>query len=77
MVLEVEHSTLGRVETLGLPVKFSRTPGKVRAGAPIYGEHTRAVLREYGFEAAEIATLEQEGAVIAAQSPNIRPEKVA
>src|SRR6516162_10018268 len=76
MVVEVEHSTLGPVKTLGLPVKFSRTPGKVRTGAPIYGEHTRAVLREYGFGEAEIAALEQEGAVIAADS-RTRPEKVA
>ena len=29
MVVEVEHTTLGPVKTLGLPVKFSRTPGKV------------------------------------------------
>src|SRR5438128_2043440 len=64
MVVEVEHTTLGRVETLGLPVKFSRTPGKVRTGAPLYGEHTYAVLREYGFDAAEIAALEREGAII-------------
>ena len=49
MVVEVEHSTLGRVKTIGLPVKFSETPGKVRKGAPLYGEHTRAILREYGF----------------------------
>jgi crotonobetainyl-CoA:carnitine CoA-transferase CaiB-like acyl-CoA transferase len=76
MVVEVEHSTLGKVETLGLPVKFSRTPGKVRTGAPVYGEHTRAVLREYGLDDSEIAALEQEGAVIAAQS-RARPEKVA
>jgi crotonobetainyl-CoA:carnitine CoA-transferase CaiB-like acyl-CoA transferase len=46
MVVEVEHSTLGLVKTLGLPVKFSATPGKVRTGAPLYGEHTRGVLRE-------------------------------
>src|SRR5262245_22689517 len=40
MVVEVPHTALGPVETLGLPVKFSRTPGRVRSGAPIYGEHT-------------------------------------
>ena len=34
MVVEVEHSALGPVKTLGLPVKFSATPGKVRTGAP-------------------------------------------
>jgi crotonobetainyl-CoA:carnitine CoA-transferase CaiB-like acyl-CoA transferase len=72
MLVEVEHSTLGPVETLGLPVKFSRTPGKVRTGAPLYGEHTREVLAEHGFTAAEIARFEQEGAVTAVPYPPAR-----
>ncbi len=63
MVVEVEHSTLGKVKTLGLPVKFSQTPGKVRTGAPLFGEHTRAVLTAYGFDADEITALQNEGAV--------------
>jgi len=65
-VVEVEHSSLGRVKTLGLPIKFSQTPGKVRSGAPRYGEHTRAVLSAYGFDADEIAALREEGAIAAA-----------
>jgi crotonobetainyl-CoA:carnitine CoA-transferase CaiB-like acyl-CoA transferase len=69
MVVEVEHTTLGRVQTVGLPVKFSQTPGRVRTGAPIYGEHTRTVLAEHGFDEDEIAALEREGAVVAATGP--------
>jgi crotonobetainyl-CoA:carnitine CoA-transferase CaiB-like acyl-CoA transferase len=49
-----------------LPIKFSQTPGKVRSGAPRYGEHTSAVLSAYGFGADEIAALRQEGAIAAA-----------
>jgi crotonobetainyl-CoA:carnitine CoA-transferase CaiB-like acyl-CoA transferase len=66
MVVEVAHSSLGNVQTLGLPIKFSQTPGKVRSGAPLYGEHTHAILSAYGFDADEIAALQQEGAVAAA-----------
>ncbi len=66
MVVEVDHSTLGPVRTIGLPVKFSGTPGKVRRGAPLYGEHTRAVLTEYGFGDDEIAALERERAIVTA-----------
>ncbi len=76
MVVEVEHSAIGPVKTLGLPVKFSRTPGKVRTGAPVYGEHTRAILRDHGFGEEEIAALEAEGAVIA-RSPGASRQKVA
>jgi len=76
MVVEVDHSTLGPVKTIGLPVKFSETPGKVRTGAPLYGEHTSAVLREYGFTDAEIQALEKEGAV-AARDVDRHPEAAA
>jgi crotonobetainyl-CoA:carnitine CoA-transferase CaiB-like acyl-CoA transferase len=65
MVVETEHSALGLVKSLGLPVKFSATPGKVRTGAPLYGEHTRSVLREYGFDDQQISAFEKEGAVVA------------
>jgi crotonobetainyl-CoA:carnitine CoA-transferase CaiB-like acyl-CoA transferase len=66
MVVEVEHTTLGPVKTLGLPVKFSQTPGKVRSGAPLYGEHTREILAEYGFSSDEIDAFAREGVVTAA-----------
>src|SRR5829696_6744978 len=65
MVVEVPHTALGPVKTLGLPVKFSETPGKVRTGAPLYGEHTRAILAEYGYSPHEIERLVTEGAVVA------------
>lgn len=65
MVVETHHLTAGAVKTLGLPVKLSATPGGVRRPAPVYGEHTREVLREHNFSAAEIARLIAERAVIA------------
>ena len=67
MVVEVEHARLGPVATLGLPVKFSDTPGEVRTGAPVYGQHTREVLRAHGFSAAEIEALQAEGAIAVAR----------
>jgi crotonobetainyl-CoA:carnitine CoA-transferase CaiB-like acyl-CoA transferase len=76
MVVEVEHTTLGAVKTIGLPVKFSATPGKVRHGAPLYGEHTLEVLREFGFEEHEIEALEKEHAFVAA-APGRRKKQVA
>jgi crotonobetainyl-CoA:carnitine CoA-transferase CaiB-like acyl-CoA transferase len=75
MVVEVEHSALGRVKTLGLPLKFSTTPGKVRTGAPQYGEHTREVLREYGFDEQQINRFEKEGAVISV--PETNPSQIS
>ena len=66
MVPEVPHSRLGEVKTLGTPVKFSGTPASLRRGAPLYGQHSRDVLADYGWSDEEIAGLIAEGAVIAA-----------
>jgi crotonobetainyl-CoA:carnitine CoA-transferase CaiB-like acyl-CoA transferase len=68
MVVDVTHSTLGPVKTIGFPVKFSATPGKVRTAAPLYGEHTREILREYGFGQDQVCAFEKSGAIVAAQS---------
>jgi crotonobetainyl-CoA:carnitine CoA-transferase CaiB-like acyl-CoA transferase len=66
MVVDVAHSTVGPVKTIGLPIKFSETPGGLRSGAPVYGEHTREVLREYGFDDSQIEAFEREGAIVSA-----------
>jgi crotonobetainyl-CoA:carnitine CoA-transferase CaiB-like acyl-CoA transferase len=48
MVVATDHPVAGRIETIGLPVKFGATPGGVRKPAPILGQHTAEVLAEYG-----------------------------
>jgi len=62
MVVETEHPTLGRLKTLGSPIKMSATPPDVSRRAPQLGEHTDDVLREAGFSDSEIAALRQSGA---------------
>ena len=46
MVNEIDHPTLGRMRTLGSPMKMSRTPPQTARRAPLLGEHTAEVLRE-------------------------------
>jgi crotonobetainyl-CoA:carnitine CoA-transferase CaiB-like acyl-CoA transferase len=57
MVVELEHARAGRTRALGLPIKLSASPGKVARAAPAFGQHTREVLAEFGFSAAEIEAL--------------------
>jgi len=63
MVVETEHPTLGRLKTLGSPIKMSATPPVVSRRAPMLGEHTDEVLAEAGFGSGEIAAFRQSGAV--------------
>lgn len=63
MVVETTHPTAGDVKAIGLPIKFSDTPGGVRRPAPLFGEHTRGILRENGFSDKEIDQLLAEGVV--------------
>jgi crotonobetainyl-CoA:carnitine CoA-transferase CaiB-like acyl-CoA transferase len=62
MVLDVPHPTLGSVKQVGIPTKFSDTPGAVRSTAPTVGQNTDAVLRGLGYDDARIAALREAGA---------------
>jgi crotonobetainyl-CoA:carnitine CoA-transferase CaiB-like acyl-CoA transferase len=64
MVVELDHPRAGRTRALGLPVKLSRTPGKVSRPAPLLGQHTREVLAEFGFSSAEVDALFAQGAAV-------------
>jgi len=66
MVVEVNHTRIGVMKTLGAPVKFSATPGGVHRGAPIFGEHTAEVLREHGFDQADVEGMTASGAIFCA-----------
>lgn len=54
MLREEVHPRAGRFTTLGPAVRFARTPGTFRAGAPALGEHTDAVLADAGLGPDEI-----------------------
>ncbi|MBI4921452.1 MAG: CoA transferase [Devosia nanyangense] len=65
--VEYDHPTEGHVKTPGFPIRFSKTPSRVERGAPLAGEHSRDVLAEAGYDAAEIERLLASGAVGAGQ----------
>jgi len=63
MVQEYEHPQVGRVKSLGNPVKLSRTPAATRKAAPVLGEDTDAVLGELGYGPDDIARLRAEAVI--------------
>jgi crotonobetainyl-CoA:carnitine CoA-transferase CaiB-like acyl-CoA transferase len=57
MIVETGHPVAGTVGAIGLPVKFSSTPGGVRGPAPVLGQHTREILLEAGYDLTEIEAM--------------------
>ena len=62
IVVENEHPEAGRLRQAGNPADFSGTPARHRFGAPPLGAHTREILGEAGFSAAEIEAMVAAGA---------------
>lgn len=63
MVQELDHPKLGRMKTVGIPTKFSRTPGQIRRAAPVHGQHTDEILRRFGVAPERIAQWRECGIV--------------
>jgi crotonobetainyl-CoA:carnitine CoA-transferase CaiB-like acyl-CoA transferase len=63
MTTEVDHPILGRLRTIGTPIKMSETPLDPHRRAPMLGEHTDAVLAQAGYSDDEIEQLRYSGAV--------------
>jgi crotonobetainyl-CoA:carnitine CoA-transferase CaiB-like acyl-CoA transferase len=64
MVVEVDHPTAQKVKLVGIPVKYSETPGSVRLPPPLLGQHTQEILSELlGYSNAEITAFRREKVV--------------
>jgi crotonobetainyl-CoA:carnitine CoA-transferase CaiB-like acyl-CoA transferase len=63
MVVELEHSTEGRVKQVGIAIKLSETPGRVRSLSPILGEHTEEILTTLGYNKQKINELFKDGVI--------------
>jgi crotonobetainyl-CoA:carnitine CoA-transferase CaiB-like acyl-CoA transferase len=66
MVVDLDHPQAGPTKALGCPLHFSATPTAVTRAAPLLGEHTRELLRGYGYADAEIDRFVADGVVEAA-----------
>lgn len=52
------HPVAGPLVTTAVPVMFSDSPAQIRRPPPVLAEHTTEVLREFGFNDAEISRIE-------------------
>ena len=63
MLVDLEDPELGTLHNIGIPVKLSETPGRIRRRAPALGEHSAEILIESGFSEEEVGNLVQAGVV--------------
>jgi formyl-CoA transferase len=57
MIVEVEHPIIGKMKVIGIPTKFSETPGQIRTAAPTFGQHTDEVLASLGLSEEQLCNL--------------------
>lgn len=60
-IVEVPHPDIGKLKMVGIPVKFSQTPGSIRMPAPHLGQHTEEVLTDIcGYSWEEVGQLAEQ-----------------
>ena len=63
MALEVNHPVKGKMRQVGIPIKFSETPGEMREAAPLIGQDTQELLKGLGYTQERIKQLRKEQAI--------------
>lgn len=63
LVQELDHPVIGKMKTIGIPTKFSRTPGQIRMPAPTFGQHTDEVLGSIGVAEERLKDLRDKGVI--------------
>ena len=63
MVVDLVHPEAGPTKALGCPIHFSGTPTQITRPAPMLGEHSRELLREYDYTDAQIDAFLAEGVI--------------
>ncbi|MEA2446283.1 MAG: hypothetical protein QOJ12_3579, partial [Thermoleophilales bacterium] len=59
--VEIDHPRIGRMKSLGIPVKSTGELLEIRQPAPWLGQHTNEVLKQMGYNGGEIEKLYSEG----------------
>ncbi len=63
MVIELNHSTVGKMKTVGNPIKLSSVKNYNYKPAPAIGEHSDKILKQLGYSKKEIAKLKSQKVV--------------
>ena len=64
-IVKDAHPVAGEIKMVGSPLYFSRTPVRMKSGAPELGQHTEEVLTEaLGYSREDVKALKDEGIIM-------------
>ena len=55
MDVRIDHPKQKNSRNIGVAVKLGKTPGKIKSPAPLYGEHSKKILKELGYSEEKIS----------------------
>ena len=68
VVIEHQHAHAGPLRQARAAARFEGAPMEIRYGAPLFGEHSRAILAEVGYSEDDIEQMISDGIVLVADS---------
>ncbi len=63
MIVEVDNKVAGKSKAIGMPIKFSETNDEHSKGAPVFGQHTDIILKDFGYNSQQIEEFRTKGIV--------------
>ncbi len=63
MVIEMEHPKFGKIQNVGSPIKYSRTPLMIRNFAPKVGKNTKEILKSLNYNDEDISNFKRKGII--------------
>ena len=63
MVIEMDHPSFGKIQNIGSPIKYSRTPLKIRNLAPKVGQNAGEILRSLNYNEQDLREFKRKGII--------------
>ncbi len=63
MIIEMDHPKFGKIQNVASPIKYSRTPLKIKELAPKLGQHTMEILKNFGYSDEDIREFRKKGII--------------
>jgi len=63
MVIKMEHPKFGKIQNVGSPIKYSRTPLTIRNLAPKVGQNTKKILKSLNYNEEDISNFKRKGII--------------